>query len=362
MSSRREFLGQAAGLAGLCFTGCGLLGAPAYAQGAKRRTVKVGGRRVKVIDMHAHAALPEAMEIAGLKPSGPPFRPDLVLPATLSERLAAMDAQGIDMEAVSINAFWYGQDRDKAAKICELQNEHLAELCASQPERFVAFATVALQYPDLAAEQVVAARKKQGLRGVSIGGSVQGEELSDPKFHPFWAKVEELGVPVFVHPQAGPGTAAAILKERLKGNGRLDNAIGNPLETTIFLEHMIFDGTLDRFPGLKIIGAHGGGYLPSYAARQDRGCLIPPGCAVKIKKAPSEYLKSLHYDTMVFTEEGLRHLAAEVGASQLVIGTDHPYPWTTTAVDHVLNSPHLSEAEKAGILEGTAAKLLGLNA
>src|SRR5207342_1940889 len=107
-------------------------------------------------------------------------------------------------------------------------------------ERFVAFATLALQYPDLAAEQLEDGVKQLGLRGALIGGSVNGEELSDPKFHPFWSKAEQLGVLIFIHPQ---GTAELSASGRLKGNGVLDNVIGNPLETTIALSHLIFEGT-----------------------------------------------------------------------------------------------------------------------
>jgi predicted TIM-barrel fold metal-dependent hydrolase len=129
----------------------------------------------------------------------------------------------------------------------------------------VAFATVALQHPDLAVEQLEDGIKRLGLCGVSIGGSVNGEELSDPNFHPFWAKTEELGALVFLHSQGVPD-----LEKRLRGNGLLTNAIGNPLETTIALSHLIFEGTLDRFPGLKLCAAHGAGYLPSYGARSDR--------------------------------------------------------------------------------------------
>jgi aminocarboxymuconate-semialdehyde decarboxylase len=154
---------------------------------------------------------------------------------------------------------------------------------------------------------------------------------------------------------------------RLKGNGYLDNVIGNPLETTIALSHLIFEGTLDRFPGLKICGAHGGGFLPSYAGRSDLGCptlpaRCPGGTHGPIKKKPSEYLKQMYYDTMVFTPEGVRHLAAEVGAGQLVIGTDYPYPWTKTAVEVVLATPGLSDEQRVAILGGNAAKLLGIKA
>ena len=299
----------------------------------------------------------------GLKMGGPTFRPDLPVPASVSERLATMDAQGIDVQALSINAYWYKAERDVAEAVIRLQNERLAEVCGQHPDRFVAFASVALQHPDLAARQLEEGMKKHGLRGAAVGGSVEGLELSDPKFNPFWKKAEELGALVFIHPQAGG--ASGQLAARWKGNGFLGNNIGYPLETTIALSHLIFEGTLDRFPGLKVCGAHGGGYLPSYAGRTDHGCLTRPdlcpgGTHGPIRKKPSEYLKQLSYDTMVFTPEGLRHLAAEVGPDRLMVGTDYPYPWTKTAVEHVLDTPGLSDSDRAGILGGTAAKLLGI--
>src|SRR5881628_1719817 len=363
-TTRREFLQTTGGaLAGLAFVGCELMAAaPARAQ-ARRREVVVSGRRVRTVDVHAHCAVPEALALMNLKLGGPLYRPELSMATEVSTRLRAMDEQGIDVEALSINPNWYAADRDLARQIIKLQNEKLAEACAANPERFVAFATVALQHPDLAAEQLEEGVKKYGLRGAGIGGSVNGEEISDPKFDPFWAKAEQLGVLVFIHPQ-GSGVASEIPK-RLKGNGLLGNIIGNPLETTIALSHLIFDGTLDKFPGLKICGAHGGGYLPSYAARSDLGCSTQPtqcpgGPHGPIKKKPTEYLKQMYYDTMVFTPEGLRHLAAEVGVSRLMIGTDFPYPWTKTAVDHVLGTPGLSDADRVAILGGNAVKLLGI--
>jgi aminocarboxymuconate-semialdehyde decarboxylase len=160
-----------------------------------------------------------------------------------------------------------------------------------------------------------------------------------------------------MHPQGIPE-----MDKRFAGKGGLNNVIGNPLETTIFLSHLIFDGTLDRFPGLKICSAHAGGYLPSYAARSDYGCVrFPEGCK-GLKKKPSDYLRQLYFDSMVFTAEGLRHLVAECGASQIMIGTDYPFPWSTTTVDHVLATPGLSDDDKRAILGGNAARLLKIPA
>jgi aminocarboxymuconate-semialdehyde decarboxylase len=354
MMSRREFIEDT----GIAFVGCALAsglasGGMAQAQ-TRRREVVVSGRRVKTIDVHAHCAVPEAMALMGARLE----RPSLLV-SSVPERLRAMDEQGIDVEALSINPYWYPTDRDVAKQLIRIQNEKLAEFCATNPDRFVAFTTVALQHPDLAIEQLEEGIKKYGLRGVSAGCSVNGQELADPKFHPFWAKVEQLDVLVFIHPQAAG--AASDLKSRLKGSGGLDNTIGNPLETTIALSHLIFEGTLDRFPGLKICAAHGGGYLPSYASRSDAiGTTFPDRITVKLRKKPTEYLRQLYFDALVFTPEALRHLVAEAGSGQIVMGTDYPFPWTQTSVDHILTTPGLSDAERVAMLGGTAAKLLGI--
>jgi len=358
--TRREFVEDAAGAAaGIAFVACGLQAGVGGAQAqSRRREVVVNGKRVKTVDVHAHCAVPEAMALMGLKVTGAPNLPNVLVMSQAADRLRAMDEQGIDVEALSINPYWYKTDRDVAQKLITIQNEKLAEACAANPERFVAFATVALQHPDLAAEQLEQGVKKYGLRGAAIGGSVNGEELSDPKYHPFWAKAEQLGVLVFIHPQ---GTAEMNATSRFKGNGLLDNIIGNPLETTIALSHLIFEGTLDQFPGLKICAAHAGGYLPSYAGRSDQGCLtFPDRCTRQLKKKPTEYVRQLYYDNIIFTPEGMRHLIAETGPGQVVMGTDYPYPWTKTSVDLILATPGLSDAERVAMLGGTAAQLLGI--
>lgn len=359
MTTRRDFL-KGAAASGITFCSCGMLDAAHAQSKAPRLPVKVNGKRVLTVDVHSHCYFREAINLMG-------DGADKVLPPVkgvpehfivVEQRLKEMDAMAIDMEVLSINPFWYGKDRDTAAQIIKLQNEKLAELCAARPERFAAFASLTLQYPDLAVQQLETAVRKQGLRGAAVGASVLGEDFSDPKFHPVWAKAEELGAVLFIHPQSTPELA-----KRFKGNGWLSNTIGNPLDTTIALQHLIFEGTLDRFPGLKIIAAHGGGYLGSYAARGDHACFVSPqNCnpAITLKKKPSEYLNQLYFDAMVFTPEGLRHLVAQVGASQVMLGTDHPIPWEQHPVDHVFATTTLSDKQKIAILGGNAAKLFGM--
>jgi aminocarboxymuconate-semialdehyde decarboxylase len=362
MTTRRGFLKHAAAT-GMAFCSCGLLDA-ARAQGTAPRAlpVAVNGKRVKTIDVHAHCLFHEAMALMGEQAASarPVTKGSEQMFIAVEERLKAMDAMAIDMEVLSINPFWYRKDRDTAAQIVKINNEKLAELCAAKPDRFAAFASLALQFPDLAVEQLETAVKKQGLRGAAIGGSVLGDNFSDPKYHPVWAKAEELGAVLFIHPQSTPELAA-----RFKGNGWLANTIGNPLETTIALQHLIFEGTLDRYPGLKIIAAHGGGYLPSYAPRSDHACFVSPvNCNpdIHLKKQPTEYLNQLYFDCLVFTPEALRHLAAQVGTSQLMLGSDHPIPWEEHPVDHVFATTTLSDDEKIAILGGNAARLLGMSA
>jgi predicted TIM-barrel fold metal-dependent hydrolase len=361
MTTRRHFL-KGAAATGIAFCSCGMLDVAGAQPRAPRLPVKVSGKRVRTVDAHAHCYFHEAIDLMG-DAAGKVLPPVKGVPEhfiVIEQRLKEMDAMAIDMEVLSINPFWYGKDPDIGGQIVKVQNEKLAELCASQPERFAAFASLTLQFPDLAVQQLETAIKKQGLRGAAIGSSVLGEDFSDPKFHPVWAKAEELGAVLFIHPQSPPELA-----KRFKGNGWLSNTIGNPLDTTIALQHLIFEGTLDRFPGLKILAAHGGGYLGSYAARSDHACFVSPqNCNpnITLKKKPSEYLNQLHFDAMVFTPEGLRHLVAQVGAGQIVLGTDHPIPWEEHPVDQVFATTTLSDEQKVAILGGNAARLFGIKA
>src|SRR5438876_10579245 len=172
--TRREFLGDttAGAVAGIAFVECGLAGGSGSAQAHTRRhDVVVRGRRVKTVDVHAHCAVPEAMALMGRK-----VEPQTLLMSQPADRIRAMDEQGIDVEALSINPYWYKADRDVARELIRIQNEKLAEASAANPERFVAFASVALQHPDLAAEKLEEGVQKYGLRGAGVVGSAAGEE------------------------------------------------------------------------------------------------------------------------------------------------------------------------------------------
>ena len=369
MRTRREFLkGLASASAGVCFFGCGMERAPsgpgaesAQSGGAGgRREVMVGGRRVRTVDVHAHCYSLEVWDIVKDREESRLMRNILNRQGqdfdlnSVDHRLSQMDALGMDVQALSVAPeLHYWAEEELARRIVQVENEKIAEVCAGHPDRFVGIGGVALQHVDLALEQLEYGVRNLDLRGFVIGGRVNGEEIAAEKFLPFWAKVEELGTVIFIHPRGFPDGAP-----RFAGNGYLTNVIGNPLETTVALSHLIFEGVLDRYPGLKICGYHGGGFLPSYIGRSDFCAESHPNCK-PVNKLPSEYIKQLYFDSLVFNGEGLRHLAAVAGASQVLLGTDFPTPMEpSNGIDHILETLGVSDADKEAMLGGNAARLL----
>ena len=353
MSNRRAFLRAAGGAA----LGLGMFRSLGVAAQAAPKRVLLGGRPVSIVDVHAHCVFPEVSRRV------PGINAPRVAPPTLvlgPERLAAMDERGIDVQALSVNAYWwYSASRDDARAVVATHDEGIAAWCREHPTRFVGLCSVALQFPELAAEQLEHAVKNLGARGASIGGHVANEPPTGEQFDPFWAKAQELGVPVFMH----PNNALNIAREgALDGRGNLGNIVGNPLETTVFLSRMIFDGTLDRFPRLTICAAHGGGYITSYLGRSDAACIVRDDANCANERKPSEYFKDqIVVDSMVFSSEGLRHLVAETGASQVVYGSDIPYFWPDT-IDLIAEAPFLSDADKEAILGGNLKRMLKIGA
>ncbi|HEY5622651.1 MAG TPA: amidohydrolase family protein, partial [Gammaproteobacteria bacterium] len=260
MHSRRSFLGAVCGAS----AGMMLMG-PAFGQ--SRREIVIDGRRVKVVDIHNHVSVQAVEEVV----RGTPFERRIGGSRLLTpSRLTQLDEWGIDTAVISVNQYWwYATDRRLAERIIRVQDEGMAEWCAQHPDRFVALTSVALQHPELAADQLEYAVNELGFKGASVGGHVNGEVPASTDFDPFWERCVELGVPVFIHPAGAPNV---VQDGGLDFPGDLGNIIGNPLETTFFLTRLIFDGTFDRFPDLRIIGAHGAGYLQSYFGHTDVAC------------------------------------------------------------------------------------------
>jgi len=316
----------------------------------------VEGRPATVVDVHAHCIFDEVAASLPAANPPPPGIADLLILGP--QRLASMDERGIDIQVLSVNQYWwYERDRELAERIVQIHDEGLARWCAANSDRFVALSSVALQFPELAAEQLEYAVTELGHRGASIGGHVANEPPTAAKYDPFWAKAEQLGVPVFMHPN---NATNVVRPGGLAGRGGLGNIVGNPLETTVFLSHMIFEGVLDRFPALKICAAHGGGYLPSYLGRSDAACDRNNAQCANARPPSSYFRDQILVDSMVFSEEGLRHLVAEMGVSQVVYGSDLPYSWPDT-IDLIAESPHLSAADKLALLGGNLLELLAID-
>jgi aminocarboxymuconate-semialdehyde decarboxylase len=335
--------------------GAGVPAARPQGAGA-RRQVSIGGRRIRVVDIHAHCDMPLGNSVAGTQWADEQVEPN---DTGLEDRLQQINQQGIDVQALSINGFfWYEiPDQGLARDVCNSQNDGLQRFVAQSQGRFVAMASVPLQFPALAAQILEEGVTRRGLRGVTVGGHVNGETPTSPKYDPFWAKCAEMGEMVFMH----PGGSDNIIREgAFTGRGALGNIMGNPLETTFFLSRMIFDGVFDRHPALRVCGAHGGGYLPSYFGRTEAACDVRDNANCANRQPPSYYLRrNILADTMVFSEEGLRHLVAEMGVSQIVYGTDNPFNWPVT-VDLILGASFLSDADKDAILGGNLERLLRL--
>ena len=275
---------------------------------------------------------------------------------SVSTRLKVMDKAGIDVQAISPAPFqyYYWAEPELGRASARLINDNIAAIVASHPERFAGLATVPLQAPELATAELERAVKRLGLNGVEICTNVAGAELSEPQFRPFFAKAEELGIVVFLHP-------SGFSEGRRLADHYFANVIGNPLESTIAVSHLIFGGVLDAYPRLKLVVAHGGGFLPAYSGRMDHAHAARADCRRVIKKRPTSYLRRLYFDTIVFTAHQLDYLVRQYGSDHLLLGTDYPYDMgMEDPVGFIEGTPGLGRKEKAAIMGGNAARLLKL--
>lgn len=319
-----------------------------------------------VIDIHAHVAAPAAAALVKghLPPPAESLPPDTVAlgarqtadrmsrMTTLDDRLAELDAMAIDRQVVmpGPGQCYHLLPPDLGIAAARLVNEGVAEFASRRPDRFIPFGTVPMQAPEAAAEELAHCHARLGFKGVQILTNIAGAELSDPRFAPFWAEAERLGTLVVIHP-AGYTEPARLARFYF------NNVIGNPLDTTVALHHLIFDGVLERHPNLRILAAHGGGYLPAYAGRMDHAWGARSDAHGSLPHPPSTYLKRLYFDTVVFTPHQLRALVDLFGAEHILLGTDYPFDMGEyDPVGHVAAVPGI---DAAAICGGNAVRLLG---
>jgi aminocarboxymuconate-semialdehyde decarboxylase len=272
----------------------------------------------------------------------------------LDRRLQDMAASKVDVQVLSVcpQTFVYAQPPAVAATFARVQNEQMAKLAKARPDRFLGIATLPMQAPKLAADELRHAMNVLGLRGAQIGSNIAGKNLDDPELEPVWATAAELGAFILVHPINVAGM------DRL-GSYYLNNLIGNPLDTTIAAACLVFSGVLERYPTLKFCLSHGGGFVPYQAGRFLHGWHVRTEPKKKLPKPPTESLDRFYFDTIVHSKEVLEFLVGNAGSARVLLGSD--YPFDMGMPDGVLQVRGLSipAAEQAAILGGRAQTLLG---
>jgi aminocarboxymuconate-semialdehyde decarboxylase len=336
------------------------------------------GREVRpqsiTIDIHSHIAVPRAAEF--VKPHLDPSTIPLVnfatpetqalnarqdadrrgLMTSHDQRLAELDAMGIDLQLVMCppQQCYYTVPLDIAVTATRMVNDAVAEYVAAKPDRFVALGSVPMPDGHEAARELERCMTSLKLKGVQILTNVAGRELSETAFAPFWKRAGELGAVVLIHPNG-------FTEARRFSRFYFNNVIGNPLETTMALHYLIFDGVLERHPNLKIIAVHGGGFLGAYPGRIDHAWGARGDAQGDLPKPPSSYLRKIHVDTVVFTPGQLAALVDTFGADHVLMGTDYPYDMADyDPIEHLAATESLSSTARAAIAGGNAKKLLGI--
>lgn len=275
----------------------------------------------------------------------------------IDQRLFDLDAMAIDVQVVAPAPpqCYYSVDTEVARVGHRLVNEGVAEYCSRRPDRFVGLGTVTLQEPELAVSELDYVMNDLGLKGVQILTNVDGQELSDPKFQPFYARAEQLGAFIMMHPNG------FTHGDRLT-DFYFNNVVGNPFETTLALHKLIFSGTLARFPELKLMAVHGGGYLPAYSGRIDHAWGAREDAHANLPLPPTTYLRQVYLDTVVFTYHQLAYMIELFGPDRILMGTDYPYDMAEyNPVGHIAGIDGMDETTLSQIAGGNAARLLGLN-
>ena len=339
-----------------------------------RRVVKNAKGKSQRVDIHCHYLNPEASaKVAHLNPGE--REPSVIFSnalgrevnkkqmtdrapklSSIETRLADMDRMGIDIQAVSPapTQYCYWSEPDLGRELARMVNDRIAAIVAEWPERFVGLGTVPLQNADMAVQELERAVRQLGLRGVEISTNVNGRDLTDPALglEKFFAKAEALGALIFMHP-LGFNQGERFMDHYF------NNVIGNPMDTTIAVSHLIFDGVMARYPKLKVVVAHAGGYIAHYWGRMDHAYRARADCRTVLKRPPSAYLRRFHFDTITFDPQMLRQMVDVYGARQVLLGTDYPYDMGEVDPIGLIESvKRLGRADKELIMGGNALRLL----
>jgi aminocarboxymuconate-semialdehyde decarboxylase len=328
----------------------------------------------RTIDVHSHLEVPEAAAIAA-----PFFRPELdprilyqseessrynrELRATQVARftdpvarISDMDLQGVDIQVLAIAPpqYFYYLDEPTGTRVTAIQNDRIAAIVAAYPRRFVGVANLPMDHPRAAVAEMIRAHRELGFNGFEINADINGGELDDRRLDPVWAQAIELDMLVILHPHG-------FTEAQRMGDYYLANVICMPLASTLAVSRMILGGVWVRFPELKMLVVHGGGYLPFYFARTDHAYRVRPELRHHISRPPSEYLHRLYFDTTVFDPRAVEYLVAEFGAEQVLMGSDYPFDMGPTDPLGFLAKARLSAAERDLVAGGNAARLLRID-
>jgi aminocarboxymuconate-semialdehyde decarboxylase len=270
-------------------------------------------------------------------------------------KVESMERKGIDVSVISPGpqVFFYGFGAEQALKTARIVNDGVAKMVAARPDRLRGMATLPMQDADAAIAELERVVREHGFKAVEMGTAIGEEELADPKFRPVLRRLQELKVTLFAHPNTQGST------------GRLDcyyliNLIGNPLDTTIMVGKLMFSGALDELKDLKILLAHGGGFLPYQIGRFEHGHAVRADTSAVTRSKPLAMLKNFYFDALTHHPRATRHLIDMVGSQRVVIGTDAPFDMGEEhPLQHLDAVPGLTAEEREDVSYRTAAKLFG---
>src|SRR4051794_26807101 len=323
---------------------------------------------MKTIDAHAHILSDETMHLLQaampklgvkhtaldddfgiLEVAGSAYRPFPRGGWDLDRRLKDMDTAEVDMQVVSNTpqTFLYNLDPGITAESARIQNDQIAKLVSERPDRFMGMATLPMQAPDLAAQELTRAMRTLGLVGCQIGSNINGKNLDDPGLAPFWKAADKLGAFIMVHPTQVAGA------DRLKSY-YLANLIGNPLDTTIAAACLVFGGIVERYPNIKFFLVHGGGFLPYQAGRWQHGWHVRPEPRLHLKEPPQASIQRLYFDSILHGQPALEFLVQTFGAARVLLGSDYPYDMGTFDCARQVKALRIADADRNAILSGNA--------